>query len=104
MVMLREAMRLVADVLQQPQRRRVPAQAQRLRLAGAINLLLTLGERNQAWRLNAQQPKNVLGRVELPLAAVDEQDVGEYRLLLVVPRPAGGAESPRDDLANRGEV
>src|SRR6516225_3863262 len=35
-VVLREAVRLVADVLQQPQRRRVTRQTDRLRLAGAV--------------------------------------------------------------------
>ena len=43
MVVLGEAMGLVADVLQQPQRRRVPAQPQRLRLSRPVDLLLALG-------------------------------------------------------------
>ena len=43
-VVLREAVRLVAHVLQQPQRRRVPAQAQRFLLAGPENLFVALGQ------------------------------------------------------------
>ena len=91
MVMLREAMRLVAHVLQQPQRRRMPRQPDRLRLAGTINLLLALGQRNQARRLDAEQVQRIEGRVELPLAAVDQQDVGEDLLVLTPVAYASGS-------------
>ena len=86
MIVLREPMGLVAHVLQQPQRRGMPAQAQRLRLAGAIDFLLALGQRDQARRLLAQHAEDFQRRVELALAAVDEQDVGKH--LLLSPRRA----------------
>src|SRR5947209_3470393 len=82
-IVLREPMRLVAHILQQPQRRRVPAQAQRLRLAGPVNLLLALRQRDQARRLNSQQVERLQRRVQLPLAAVNEKNIGERRLLVV---------------------
>src|SRR5947209_7838702 len=52
-VMLGEAVGLVTDVLQQPQRRRVSAQADRLGIAGAVNLLVPLGQRHDRRRLDA---------------------------------------------------
>src|SRR5262249_36340440 len=54
-IVLREAVGLVAHVLDQPQRRRVPAQPQRLRRAGPVDLLLALRQRDQARRLDPQQ-------------------------------------------------
>src|SRR5712675_2307474 len=43
MIVLREAVRLVADELKQAQGRRMPAQPQRLRVAGPVNLFLPFG-------------------------------------------------------------
>src|SRR5262249_40302622 len=100
MIMLRKAMRLVADVLQEPQRRGVAAQMQRLRRAWPIDLLLALGERDQTRRLAAEHLEYLPCRVELALAAVDQQDVGGDRPFLSRPGP----EAPRDDFADRGEV
>src|SRR5437870_7740461 len=77
MVVLGEAVGLVAHVLEQPQRRGVLAQAQRLGLAGPVDLLLALGQRDQAQRLQAQQAEGLERRVELALAAVDQPDVGK---------------------------
>src|SRR5258708_3446032 len=44
MVMLRGSMCLITDVLQQSERRRLPAQAQRFRVAGTVNLFFAFGQ------------------------------------------------------------
>ena len=44
MIVLREAVRFVSDVLKQPQRRGVATQAEWLDFARAVNLFLALGE------------------------------------------------------------
>src|SRR5205807_2489072 len=49
-VVLREAVRLVANILQQAQGVRVPAQPPRLVLAWNIDFLLLLGQRNRERR------------------------------------------------------
>src|SRR5438046_184364 len=80
-IMLGKAVGLVAHILKQAQRRRVPAESQWLHFAGAVNLFLALGQRDQTRRLDAEQTKGVEGGVELALAAVDEQDVREHLFL-----------------------
>src|SRR5205814_10660385 len=92
-VVLSEAMGLVADVLQQPQGRGVTTQPQGFRHAGAVDLFLALRQRDQARRLDAEHAEDVQRRVELPLAAVDEQHVGEGLLLLLQ-----ATEAAADDL------
>src|SRR3954447_14929685 len=82
-VVLGEAVGLVADVLEQAQGGGVPAQAQRLRRAGAVDLLLALGQRQQAGRLDAEHPERLQGGVQLPLAAVDQEHVGKDLPLLL---------------------
>src|SRR5579883_1530305 len=63
-VMLGEAVGLVADVLEQPQGRRVPAEAQGLGGVGPEDLLLALGQREQLRRRDAQKRERFLGRVQ----------------------------------------
>src|SRR5437773_859516 len=58
-VMLGKPMRLIAHVLQEAQRRGVPAQPQRLRIARAVDLFLALGQRDQSGRLDAEQAEGV---------------------------------------------
>src|SRR2546421_9735370 len=69
MIVLGEAVGLVADVLQQPQRRRIPAQAQRLRLTRTVDLFFFLGQRQETRCLGAQHLQRFQGGVQLALAA-----------------------------------
>src|SRR5262245_23456930 len=103
MIMLRKPMRLVAHILQEPQCRRMPAQADWLGIAGPIDFFLGLGQRDQARRLLAEHAKHVERRVELALAAVDEQDVGKDALDSAMPG-RGMPKAPRDHFAYRREV
>src|SRR5262249_15635224 len=98
MVMLCEAMRLIAHVLQKPQRRRMPAQVQRFGLAGPIDFFLLLGQRDQARRLDLQKPKRIQCCIELSLAAVDKQNVRKDLLL-----PCQPAKAPGYYFTDRGE-
>ena len=105
----REAVRLVADPLQELQPGVVPVEQDRLRAARDEHLLLALRERDH------RHPRQAGGRLhrlerrrELPLAAVDHDEVRDRREALVVavgiacvtqPR-----EAPRDHLPHRREV
>ena len=71
MIVLREPMGLVADVLEQTQRRRVPAQAQRFFFAGTVDLFLTLRQRDQTGWLNAHEEQGFPRGVELAATAID---------------------------------
>src|SRR5262245_37795849 len=75
------------------------AQSQRFGLARAIDLLLALRQRDQTRRLDPEHAEGVQRRVELALAAVDQQHVGEDLLLLLQ-----ATKAATDDLADRGEV
>jgi hypothetical protein len=75
--MLRESVSLVADTLEKPKRVGVPTQADRLGLAGSVNLFLLLGQRKQNRRLDIQQAESVEGRIQLPFAPIDQNDVGK---------------------------
>src|SRR5436309_381243 len=97
--MLGEAVRLVTDILQQPQRRGMAAQPQRLAPVRLVNLLFALGQRDQAGRLTTEHAKDLQGGAELALAAVDEQDIRKNLLLAVEP-----VKAPRYHFTNRGEV
>src|SRR6516225_458143 len=57
-IMLGEAVGFIADVLQQPQSRGMAAQLQRLGVAGPVDLFFALGERDQARRLDAEEPED----------------------------------------------
>ena len=103
----REAVRLVPDPLQQLQARAVRVEQDRVGAAGHEDLLDPLGERDhrharQVVRLHRRQR----GR-ELPLAAVDHDEVRRRREPLVVVllgARAQAGEAARDDLGHRGEV
>ena len=82
-VVLGEAVGLVADVLEQPQGERAAAQDDRVGPAGDVDLLLLLGQRDQGRRGDAERLEGVEGRVELALAAVDQEDVGERLVALL---------------------
>src|SRR5512135_1083192 len=68
-VMLGEAVGLVADVLQEPQRERPPAQNDRLGLPGDEDLFLALGQRDQGRGGTSHRLECLERRVELALAA-----------------------------------
>ena len=100
--MLGEAVGLVADVLQQPQGIAVAAQPQRLVAAGHVNLFLALGQRKDRRRPHAQRVQGAEGRVKLPLAAVDQEDVGQG---VALGRSFGQPlESPRNGLVDAGKI
>src|SRR3954452_14756387 len=63
MVVLSEAMRFVANVLQKPQGGRVPAQANGFAFTGAVDFFVTLGQRKQNRRLDAQNTKRLERRI-----------------------------------------
>src|SRR5258708_1577262 len=77
MVVLGKAVGLVADVLQEPQRVSVAAEPQRLVHAGLVDLLLAFGQRNDRRRRQSQFAKCGQPSVQLPLASVDQQNVGK---------------------------
>ena len=102
MVVLPEPMCFVADVLQKSQRRGVSAQPNRLRVAGSVDLLIALRQRNQARRLLAEQPEHFLRGTQLSLAAVDEDDVDPLFLVRSLePRISIAATPPRGSTRNR---
>ena len=84
--MLREAVGFVADVFEKPERVGVAGESQRLGFAWQENLFLALRQRDDARRLNAERLEGVERRRELPLAAVDEEDVGQRLSLADEPR------------------
>ena len=69
----REAVRLVAHLLQQVQRLRVARDAHRLALAGQVHLLEPLGEARDADVFEAELLEHAHRDAELALAAVDER-------------------------------
>src|SRR5690349_6833272 len=99
MIMLSEAVSLVAHILQEAQPERVPAQAERLRLPHYEDLLLPLGQRNHLGGLDLQLAEGRQGRGKLPLAAVDHQQVRKQLGLVVQP-----LEPPSDHLADTGKI
>src|SRR5439155_6216352 len=78
----------------------MPAQPHRLGVARAINLLLALGQRDEARRLAAEHAKHLQRRVELTLAAVNQEDV-RIDDLFVMP---AHAKTPRYHFADRCEI
>ena len=77
MVPLREAVRLVADRLAEPQPRVVARQPDRLALALHEDELLLLREADDHRRLRPELRERLERRVQLPQPAVDQDDVGE---------------------------
>ena len=96
--MLREAVGLVADVLEQLQAEVVPRQLQRLALGLHVDQLLLLRQRDDHRRLDVHRLEDFQRRVELAEAAVDEDHVG---VQLVV--AAGLAVAAADDFLD-GQV
>ena len=70
-------MGLVPDVFEKPEREGVAGESQRLGFAWQENLFLSLRQRDDARRLDAERLEGVERSRELPLAAVDEEDVGQ---------------------------
>ena len=98
-VVLGETMGFVANVLQQPQGVSMTAQSQRFFLTGDEDLFLALGQRQHDRRLDVEGSQCCQAGIELPLAAVDEQDVGEDLSFVVQ-----AFESAGHDLVDAGEV
>src|SRR5262245_38412268 len=76
-VVLGEAVGLIADVLEESQGERVPREANRVALARKEQLFVLLGKREERRGLEALVAEGGQGGIELPLATVDQQDVGE---------------------------
>ena len=74
--MLREAMRLVSNVLQQLQAKIASRQPQRLRSGLHVNPLFLLRQRDHHRRADVHRLEDFQRRVQLPEATVDEDDVG----------------------------
>ena len=98
-VMLSEAVGLVADVLQEPQGERPAAEHDRLGPSLHEDLFLALGQGDDGRRDDLERVEGGQGGAELALAAVDQPDVGERLVALLE-----ALDPPRDDLADRREV
>jgi hypothetical protein len=98
-IVLGEAMSLVANILQQPQRERVAAEPQRLGLPRHVDFLLAFGQRDKRGRGDVQFPKSGDRGVQLPFAAIDQQQIGkDLGFVAQPPIP------PRDDFVDAAEV
>ena len=100
--MLGKAMGLVADVLEQTEGIAVAAEPQRLFAAGHVDLFLALGQREDRRRTDSQCIQRTEGRMELPLAAVDQKYVRQGVAL-------GGLvgqllKTPRNGLVDAGKI
>ena len=100
-----EAVRLVADALQEERAGVVGRQRQRVAAAGHEDLLALLGEADEVHVHASLAQRGARGR-ELPLAAVDDDQVGQRREALVVLGRGGGAalEAPPQHLVHHREV
>ncbi len=101
MIVLGEAVRLVADVHHQAEGRRGLGEVERPGVADQG--LLLLGEGEQEGRGDAERPQRLLSRVILPHAAVDEEDVGKHPLLLLEAAEAPG-HGDRDGFTPDGSI
>src|SRR5438067_2433278 len=81
----------------------MPAQTNRLGIARPVDFLVAFGQRNEAGWLLAQEAKHLQGRIQLSLAAVDQQNIRKYRFLAPALAVAI-ANPPRDNLADRREI
>src|SRR5947208_9586613 len=95
----REAVGLVADLLERVERGRRRVERERVEALADVDLLLLLGERDDGKVVEAEVLQHLEPHVELATAAVDQDEIREWRPLLQRPR-----EPPREDLAERGEV
>jgi hypothetical protein len=73
-VVLGEAVGLVADVLEQAEGEGAAAQHDRVRAAGDVDLLLALGQRDDRRGRHLQRLEGGQRGAELALAAVDQED------------------------------
>ena len=75
-------MRLIADPLQQLQRRAVTVEGQRFEAVSGENQLLFLGQANRHEVGQADRLERRVSRIELALAAVDHNQIGERPAIL----------------------
>ena len=99
MVVLCKPVRFIAHILQQPQRPRMLAENFRFRLTRQKDLFLAFGERANKWgrHTNAAQCRH--GGPQLPLAAIDQQNIGKCFSFLLQPSKVSA-----DDFAHRREI
>src|SRR4029079_6797388 len=95
----RKPMGFVARLLNHAKSRRTTREAQRLGSADHVDLFLALGKADHGHRGKAKHGERGVCGVELPLAAVDDDEVGE-RLPFLGP----SREVARHDLVHRREV
>src|SRR4051812_43146666 len=81
-IVLGEAVGFVADVLEQAQRERMVGEFQGPVRSRQVDFLFLLGEREKRRRGDLLVPEGGQGGGELPLAPVDEEDVGEDFVLV----------------------
>ena len=95
----REAVGLVADLLQRVERGRRRVEDEGLEAVPLVHLLLLLGERDDREPVESQILQDLEPDVELAPAAVDQDQIGQRAPLLERLR-----EPAREDLAEGGEV
>ncbi len=98
-VMLGKPMCFVADVLEKSQSERMPTDLDRIGLAGHEDLFLTLCERNRRRRSDAEHRKRFHHGIQLPLPAVDQQQIREGFAFL-----HKSAKSTSHDFSHRRKV
>ncbi len=81
MVMLGEPMRFIAYVLKQTQCKGGSFQPNRVSFSWQENLFFLFGERKKGWWRDLLIPKGSDGGIQLPLSAVDQENVGETLLV-----------------------
>ena len=99
MVRDREAVRLVADLLERVECGRRRVEHKRLEALADVDLLLLFGQRDDREVVEAEVLEHLEPHIELAAAAVDQDQIRQGRPLLQRPR-----EPPREDFAERGEV
>ncbi len=78
MVVLREPVCFVADVLQEPECVGAPAEPQWFVAAHYIYQFLFFRQREHQWRLDVERPERFESLSQLPDAAVDKQNIREH--------------------------
>src|SRR5688500_7468471 len=81
-IVLGEPVGLFSHVYKQPQGTRPQRQPRRIALAEDKMLFFLLGQGQKRRRLDSLVAKRRLCRVELPFAAIDEQNVGKDNLVV----------------------
>ena len=98
-VMLRKAVRFIADELEQAQSGRASRQQQAFRPGQGVKPFFFLSQGRQAGHLDARRHEGPFGGMQLSKAAVNQHQVGQRRMFRRQPDVA-----PGDDLANAGEI